>query len=176
MATAVAYIGIGSNLGLRDQFLLSALRKMEEHEEISVVLCSSIYETDPYGPVEQNNFLNMVAKVTTSLEASLLLKELQRIEMSLERKREVHWGPRTIDLDILLYNDENIKMEHLKVPHPELSKRLFVLTPLMEIEPELILPDTNESVATLHRILEYEEGVCLWKRNNGGGEFGLFEN
>ncbi|TCP17767.1 2-amino-4-hydroxy-6-hydroxymethyldihydropteridine diphosphokinase [Scopulibacillus darangshiensis] len=176
MELRTAYIGMGSNVGDRDQYLKKALEKIEQTNGIMVRSCSSIYETVPYGPVKQNDFLNMVANVQTVMSPDELLQTLQAIERSLDRKREIHWGPRTIDLDILLYDHENIVMEHLKIPHPEISKRLFVVKPLKEIYPELIMPDTSQSLKTIYERLKDEEGVRLWKENNGEGEFGLFEN
>ncbi|MBM7646438.1 2-amino-4-hydroxy-6-hydroxymethyldihydropteridine diphosphokinase [Scopulibacillus daqui] len=173
---SVAYIGLGSNMGDRDSYLFQALKKLNHHPNISIACCSSIYETEPYGPVEQREFLNLAAEVHTSLSPESLLKVCQAIECSLGRKRDVHWGPRTIDLDILLYNKENIEKENLKVPHPELSKRLFVLTPLKEINAELIVPHINESIENLYKKLKSEEGVRIWRPNNGEGEFGLFES
>ncbi|MFC7394755.1 2-amino-4-hydroxy-6-hydroxymethyldihydropteridine diphosphokinase [Scopulibacillus cellulosilyticus] len=173
---SVAYIGLGSNMGDRHGYLYQALKKLDDNPGIDITSCSSIYETEPYGPVEQNEFLNMAIEVRTSLSPEELLKVCQTIEYSLGRKRDIHWGPRTIDLDILLYNRENIKMENLKVPHPELSKRLFVLTPLKEINAELTVPHMNKSIEQLYENLKSEEGVRLWRPNNGEGEFGLFEN
>lgn len=173
---ATAYIGLGSNLGDREHYLQQALELLDQVENVAVVRCSSIYETAPYGPVEQGDFLNMAASIETLLPPMQLLKELHRIENALGRKRDIHWGPRSIDLDILLFNRDNIEEEKLSVPHPELPKRLFVLAPLMDIASHLIVPGINRSVTELYQRFKNEKGVQLWKRNNGEGEFGLFEN
>ncbi|RYM04921.1 2-amino-4-hydroxy-6-hydroxymethyldihydropteridine diphosphokinase [Sporolactobacillus sp. THM7-7] len=173
---SIAYVGLGSNMGDRPYLLRQALRKLDRTENVRVVRCSSIYETDPYGPVKQNDFLNMAIQIETLLPPDQLLDRLQRIELALKRKREIHWGPRTIDLDMLLFNQDNIDMEKLSVPHPEIARRAFVLRPLEEIAPHLVVPRLNRSVTELWQNLKEKEGVRLWKRNNGEGEFGLFEN
>ncbi|MDD9150714.1 2-amino-4-hydroxy-6-hydroxymethyldihydropteridine diphosphokinase [Sporolactobacillus sp. CQH2019] len=170
------YIGLGSNVGDRALFLKRALEKMDVAANITVVRCSSIYETDPYGPVQQDDFLNMAVLVETLLPPMALLMEIQQIEAELQRKREIHWGPRTIDLDILLYNQDAIDMEKLSVPHPEMARRAFVLRPLFEIAPHLVVPGVNRSVTDLWQNLDQKGGVRLWKANNGEGEFGLFVN
>lgn len=171
-----AYIGMGSNMGDRVFFLRQALEKLSAAKNIRVIRCSSIYETDPYGPVQQSDFLNMVVQIETLLPPQELLKEIQQIEKGLRRRRKVHWGPRTIDLDILLYNQDNIDKENLSVPHPEIGRRAFVLKPLFEIAPHLVVPGINRSVTELWQNLDQEEGVRLWRQNNGEGEFGLFAN
>ncbi|MTT33009.1 2-amino-4-hydroxy-6-hydroxymethyldihydropteridine diphosphokinase [Terrilactibacillus sp. BCM23-1] len=176
MTHSISYIGLGSNMGNRIDYLQKACEQMNQLPNVNIITCSSIYETAPYGPVKQADFLNMVAKIETSLSAVGLLHQLQQIELSLDRKREVHWGPRTIDLDILLYNQENIEMEDLIVPHPEMSKRLFVLVPLLDLNPNLTIPKIDRNVSELYNERKEDEGVRLWKRNNGEGEFGLFEN
>ncbi|MFD2617472.1 2-amino-4-hydroxy-6-hydroxymethyldihydropteridine diphosphokinase [Terrilactibacillus laevilacticus] len=176
MTQSIAYIGLGSNMGNRIDYLQKACVSMNQLSNVKIVNCSSIYETAPYGPVKQADFLNMVAKIETSLSAIDLLHQLQQIELSLNRKREIHWGPRTIDLDILLYNQENIEMEDLIVPHPEISKRLFVLVPLLDLDPNLTITKIDRTVSELYKERKEDEGVRLWKRNNGEGEFGLFEN
>lgn len=173
---SAAYIGLGSNVGDRALFLKQALEKMDATKNITVIRCSSIYETDPYGPVQQSDFLNMAVRIETLLPPKALLEEIQRIEAELQRKRKVHWGPRTIDLDILLYNQDNIDMEKLSVPHPEIARRAFVLKPLFEIAPHLVVPGINRSVTDLWQGLDQKEGVRLWKPNNGEGKFGLFVN
>ncbi|BBN97379.1 2-amino-4-hydroxy-6-hydroxymethyldihydropteridine diphosphokinase [Sporolactobacillus terrae] len=171
-----AYLGLGSNMGDRAGFLKRALEGLQAEQGVQIVRCSSIYETDPYGPVEQADFLNMTAQIETLLPALALLKKLQTIEADLNRTREVHWGPRTIDLDLLLFGQEMTYSEVLSLPHPDIARRAFVLKPLAEIAPHLVIPRENHSVLTLWQNLNEEEGVRLWKQNNGDGEFGLFES
>ena len=169
--SATAYLSLGSNLDERLQFLREAILLLNENEQIEVMDVSSIYETDPVGYVDQGNFLNVVIKIETSYTAHQLLKECMLIEQKLGRKREIRWGPRTIDLDILLYNHENIQSEDLSIPHPRMHERAFVIIPLLEIEPNIMLPTMD---SPLHDILEGvpdKKGVRLWKRKNGDDVF-----
>lgn len=171
-----AYIALGSNIGDRLQYLREAVKKLAEHEEILVVGTSSIYETDPVGYVQQNKFLNMVAYIKTSLSPFALLEVTQQIEQQLGRKRGIRWGPRTLDLDILLYNHENIETERLTIPHPRMTERAFVLVPLFEIDANIRIPNMNRSLALMIDELPDKEGVRLWKQKSGGDVFALFEN
>lgn len=172
----VAYLGLGTNIGQRESYLEHALDKLNALHQTRVISCSSIYETVPVGPVRQPDFLNMVAGVETVLPAEVLLKESQKIEKALKRKRDVHWGPRTIDLDLLVYGNLRRNSEQLSLPHPELTRRAFVLVPFMEITPHLVIPGTGKSVLELWQMLDEKEGVNIWKKNNGEGKYGLFEN
>ena len=130
-----------------------------------MVSTSSIYETEPVGYTEQASFLNMVVKVETDFTPFELLETTLTIEEELGRKRELKWGPRTLDLDILMFNQENIKSEKLTVPHPRMQERAFVMVPLKEIAIEKVLPAIPDG-----------EGVRIWKRKNGEDVFALFEN
>jgi 2-amino-4-hydroxy-6-hydroxymethyldihydropteridine diphosphokinase len=136
----ISYVGLGSNLGDREANLR---RARELLEELGPVRFSSIRETDPVGITDQPKFMNAVAEVETDLPARELLDRLLAIERALGRERaaEVRWGPRTIDLDLLLYGSETIDEPGLTVPHPRLTRRRFVLEPLHELDPELVLPD-----------------------------------
>jgi 2-amino-4-hydroxy-6-hydroxymethyldihydropteridine diphosphokinase len=134
---AVVYIALGSNLGDRRQYIEKALQKMTE-AGIVVEKISSIWETDPAGGPPQEKFLNAVIKTTTTLLPEQLLKTLQMIEQSLGRTRLIINGPRTIDLDILFYDDIVLKTDYLTIPHPRMHERDFVLRPLKEIAPDLI--------------------------------------
>lgn len=132
-----AFVGLGSNVGDRLLNIESALSKLNEIGEVTKR--SSIYETDPVGP-PQPEFLNAVCEIETSLSARDLLGALKRIEIEVGRVPRDRWGPREIDLDLLLYGDEVIDEPGLTVPHPELTNRPFVLVPLLEIAPDLELP------------------------------------
>jgi 2-amino-4-hydroxy-6-hydroxymethyldihydropteridine diphosphokinase len=136
----LAFVGIGSNLGDREDAIRRALELLGE---LGTVRASSIRETDPVGITDQPKFLNAVAEVETDLTARQLLDRLLAIELELGRDRAgaVRWGPRTIDLDLLLYGDQTIQEPGLTVPHPRLAERDFVLEPLHELDPELALPD-----------------------------------
>ncbi|TCL38242.1 2-amino-4-hydroxy-6-hydroxymethyldihydropteridine diphosphokinase [Anaerospora hongkongensis] len=133
------YIGLGSNMGDREWYLRQAVARLAELDGICISQVSSIYVTEPVGYTEQPAFLNAVAAVRTTLTAEQLLAACMKVEQSLARKRDLRWGPRTIDLDILLYGDRHICTQDLTVPHPRLMERLFVLIPLLEIAPDVAL-------------------------------------
>lgn len=134
-----AWIALGSNIAPREAYLQQAIQMLKEHSEIELKQISTVYETDPVGYEDQDQFLNLVAEVGTSLEPLELLHICQSIEKELGRKRIIRWGPRTVDLDILLYSTENMNVEELILPHPRMHERAFVLVPLAEIAPELLL-------------------------------------
>ena len=138
-----AFVGLGSNLGEREATLREALDRLGAEEEIEVVSVSSFRETDPVGVLDQPRFVNAAAELETSLPPRELLERLLEVERGLgrDRSQEERWGPRTIDLDLLLYGDEEIDGPGLTVPHPRLAERLFVLEPLLELDPGLRLPD-----------------------------------
>lgn len=129
-----AYIALGSNMGDRAGFLAAALRRMRD-AGIAVVSVSGIYETDPVGYTEQAAFLNQVCRVRTAFPPEALLETLLGIETALGRVRTIHWGPRTLDLDLLLYDDVRMQTEALTLPHPRLFERAFVLVPLRDVWP-----------------------------------------
>jgi len=136
-------VGLGSNLGEREATLWKALEGLGATEGIEVVAVSSFRETDPVGVVDQPRFVNAAAALETSLPPRELLERLLDVERSLGRDRAVEerWGPRTVDLDLLLYGGESIDEPGLEVPHPRLAERAFVLEPLLELDPDLRLPD-----------------------------------
>ena len=140
------YIALGTNIEPRDFYLSEALNLLEAHESIAIQQRSSIYETDPVGFLDQADFLNMVIEIQTLLDPLELLDTTQGIEEKLGRTRDIRFGPRTIDLDILLYNQENSTEDRLTLPHPRMSERAFVLVPLAEIASNEILPDTGKTV------------------------------
>jgi 2-amino-4-hydroxy-6-hydroxymethyldihydropteridine diphosphokinase len=136
-----AYVGIGANLGDRRATIAAALEQLAAEPGLEVVAVSSLRETDPVGVTEQPRFLNGAAAVDTDLPARALLGRLLAIEGRLGRTREgPRFGPRTIDLDLLLYGDARIDAPGLRVPHPRLHERLFALEPLAELDPELAVP------------------------------------
>ncbi len=128
-----AFLSLGSNLGERENNLKKAVEEIDKNIDISITGISNIYETEPVGYVEQGRFLNMVVAVETSLVPIKLLKELQQVEKKLKRTREIHWGPRTIDIDILTFEDLEINLPDLVIPHPRMFERAFVLIPLMDL-------------------------------------------
>ena len=134
-----AYLGLGSNIGDRRQHLVQAVGRLHAGPALQVVKVSSVYETSPVGVTAQPDFLNLVVQVTTVHTPHELLAECLGIETDLGRVRHEHWGPRTIDIDLLFYGDARIADERLVVPHPWMHERSFVLTPLAEIAPGLKL-------------------------------------
>ena len=137
---AKVYIALGSNIGDREASLREAIKFLKNHSSIKITKISSLYESEPVGPVKQGNFYNMVVEIETELTPENLLSACQLIEQRLKRKKTVKWGPRTIDLDILLYDFLEVNLEELIIPHPEMKNRAFVLVPLLEIAPEAKLP------------------------------------
>ena len=157
-----AYVGLGSNLGDRAGNLLLALRGMME-ASLCVTRVSSIYETEAISEIEQPLFLNMVAEIGNHLPTpEQVLARLLRIEFALGRTREVKDGPRTIDLDLLMYGDIKKDTEFLKLPHPCLHERRFVLEPLVEIAPKLVHPRLMKSAAELLETIEDKSTVQKW--------------
>jgi 2-amino-4-hydroxy-6-hydroxymethyldihydropteridine diphosphokinase len=135
------YIGLGSNLASPEKQIQAAFRSLASLPDTKLVKCSSLYQSQPMGPQDQPDYVNAVAQITTELSAEFLLQQTQLIESQQGRLRETkRWGPRTLDLDILLYGQELINKVHLTVPHAGMKHREFVLYPLFEIAPDLILP------------------------------------
>jgi 2-amino-4-hydroxy-6-hydroxymethyldihydropteridine diphosphokinase len=149
-AVTRAFIGLGGNLGDRESTLRRALTLLGERPGVEVVHVSSLRETDPVGIVDQPRFLNGAAIIETSLEAGELLRELLAVEAELGRVRDgQRFGPRTIDLDLLLYGDEAIDRPGLTVPHPRLHERVFALEPLAELDPALVIPGVGPVIDVL---------------------------
>ena len=154
---SVSYIGIGSNLGNRQENCFRALEILEKRG-IKVQRKSSLYETEPWGVKDQPRFVNMVVQIETTLKPNDLLRILKDIETEIGRQDSFHWGPRMIDLDILLFNDLVLNEEDLQIPHPYLHEREFVLRPLNEIAPEVIHPVFQISIDKLtHNILRVRD-------------------
>ena len=137
---ATAFVGIGSNLGDREAHLRAALDRLAAEDGIDVVAVSQLRETEPVGPVEQGPFLNGAVQVTTDLPPRELLARLLDVEQRLGRVRGERFGPRTIDLDLLVYGDEIVDEPGLALPHPRLHERRFALEPLAELAPGLVVP------------------------------------
>ena len=146
---ATAFVGIGSNLGDREIHLRTALEALAAEEGIEVVGVSRLRETEPVGPVEQGPFLNGAVQVATELPPRELLARLLNIEERLGRVRGERFGPRTIDLDLLVYGDEIVDEPGLTVPHPRLHERRFALEPLAELSPALVVPGCGPVSALL---------------------------
>ena len=143
------YWSIGSNQGNREHYFAQARRHFEQVAALEVIAVSPIYETEPVGFSRQPAFLNAALEIGTTLEPLELLEIAQQIEKELGRKRDIVWGPRTIDLDLLLYGDRQITSEKLVVPHPRMHERKFVLVPLAQLIPEQVVPVHRDKVRTL---------------------------
>ena len=146
----IAYIGFGSNLNDRLGYIKSAAQEIKNNGYCKIVKFSSIYETKPFGEKDQPNFLNAVAKIETSLSVQELFTFIKNIEKKLGRKDTYKWGPREIDLDLLFFNEIVFSNENLTVPHPGISQRDFVLTPLKEIEPLLFHPVLKQKISDIY--------------------------
>lgn len=145
----IAFIGIGSNKGDRPKACADAIAALETWHCCGAIKSSSLYESEPWGYVEQGMFINCAVKMETSADAFALFSFLQETEQALGKDKEFHWGPRTIDLDLLFFNQEIIDTPGLKVPHPLLHQRRFVLEPLSELDPSWLHPVLNQPVAKL---------------------------
>ncbi len=140
MNNVIVYISLGSNLNNPQLQLENALQSLKSLDGSKFLCCSKFHETAAIGPGIQPDYLNAAAKISTRLPPIELLKNLQAIENQQKRERTIHWGARTIDLDILLYGDHIINLPNLTIPHPRMKGRAFVMEPLLEIEPGLIVP------------------------------------
>ncbi len=152
-------LAIGSNMGDKEKYLTDALETLIANPDIRNVIVSDYIETEPYGYVDQDKFLNGAVTLETLLSAENLLIFLHEIEAKAERKREIHWGPRTLDLDILLYDDVCMHTKELTIPHIDMCNRMFVLEPLMQIAPGLVHPVRRRTIYDLYHILKEKENA-----------------
>ncbi|MEW5761866.1 MAG: 2-amino-4-hydroxy-6-hydroxymethyldihydropteridine diphosphokinase [Bacillota bacterium] len=159
----IAYVGVGSNVGDRRWFVREALRLLDEVPGVKVRRVAPLYLTAPVGDVAQEWFLNTVAEIDTVLPPQKLLSALLAIEARLGRVRTRRWGPRTVDLDLLLYDDAEIRTPELTVPHPRLTGRAFAVVPLADLAPERVLPggararDLAAALAVVQPVARVEE-------------------
>ncbi len=165
---ALVYLGLGANLGRRIKTLEDGIKRLGAHPGISVLARSPYYETEPLGGPPQPWFINAALGIETGLSPQELLRVAQEIERGLGRKHnpdeEERWGPRTIDIDILLYDNRIVEDEDLKIPHPMMHQRRFVLEPLADISPELVHPVLNETVS---RLLDTVKGIITESNMQG---------
>ncbi len=160
-----AFIGVGSNIGEKIENCMKAISLLDSIEGCSVIKRSSFYKTEPVGYKDQDWFINCVVMIETELSPYELLEKLKEIELSMGREKGVRWGPRIIDLDILLYEDTVIDSDELTIPHLLMHKRRFVIVPLNEIAPDFIHPVLKKSIKELlKRIPEDGQEVALIKR------------
>ena len=163
-AAVTAYLGLGSNVGDRLAALTEALALLDAMPGLRLVTCSSVYETEPWGVTEQPAFLNLAAGFETTLSPERLLAAGKSVESKVGRTETYRWGPRVIDVDILLYGDEvvNSAEPDLLIPHARLAERAFVLAPLAEIAPDVAVPPDGVAVRTLLDAVDGREGVVRW--------------
>lgn len=150
------FIALGSNIGDRLGYLGKAVLILGQHPKITPIQYSSIYETDPVGYLDQDRFYNMVIEIATELSPLELMQTLLDIELRLGRERRIQYGPRTIDLDLLLYGDLCIELPELILPHPRLHERSFVLVPLGEIAPDAVHPKERKKIGELLQHISIE--------------------
>ena len=143
------FIGLGSNLGARETYLVRAIAELRATSGVILHACSSVLETEPVGVTDQPKFLNAVLELRTSVEPGALLKTLRSIEQRLGRVKRERWREREIDLDILYFGSRTIDRDGLKIPHPEIANRKFVLAPLAELAPDFIDPMRTLSIRSL---------------------------
>ena len=158
-----AYIGLGSNLGDPPAQIREALDQLTNRPEVRAVVCSSLYRSRPMGPQDQPAYANAAARLETECEPLELLDVLLAVERSLGRNRDAErrWGPRMIDLDLLLYGNETLRCPRLSLPHPGLTEREFVVLPLLEIAPDLTLPDGRQLAGIAARLPR--NGLRVWE-------------
>lgn len=147
-------LGLGSNMGRRERNITAALQALETTRDVEVAKVSSLYETEPVGgPEDQPRYLNAAAHLRTALPPERILAVCRHIEDTLGRKRDIPWGPRTIDLDILCYGAEIRSTPELMIPHPMMHERRFVLEPLAEIVPDFVHPAMQQTIRDLYEEL-----------------------
>lgn len=157
------YLSLGSNMGDRQSYLGQAIEALSQLPDTEMKTVSSLYETPAWGNTNQADFLNLACHLETDLEPLALLEWIHQIEADLGRVRHEKWGPRTIDIDILLFGQLEMDSEVLTIPHPFMTERAFVLVPLLEIAPNLIIPGKARSVKDFLRLLDRSEIALLGK-------------
>ena len=165
MAESVtAYLGLGGNLGDRLAALTEALRLLDSTPGMRRTACSSVYETEPWGVAEQPHFLNLVAGYETTLPPVGLLAVCKKVESQVGRTESYRWGPRLIDVDILLYGDQAVSVADpdLQIPHPRMMQRAFVLVPLAEIAADAIVPPDEVAVLYMLDAVDGKDGATWW--------------
>ena len=159
MSETVAYLGLGANLEDREDSLGKAVELLSAESGLHLLRCSRIYETEPWGVADQPAFLNSVAEVATTLAPEKLLDVCKAVEDRMGRRPGIRWGPRLIDVDILLYGNLVVRLPHLEIPHPRLHLRAFALVPLAELAATAVHPALEKTIGELAAAVEGREGV-----------------
>ncbi len=158
------FLCFGSNVGEREAYLNKAVSSIRNRKDIQIRAVSSIYETEPWGKKNQNFFLNQVVEIETRLDPQRLLIVCQEIEKALEGEKKSRWGPRTIDVDLLLFGDRVVDEDTIQVPHPRLLERKFVLVPLAEVAPSVIIPKYGKTVRDALNVCLDRGSVKLYEK------------
>ena len=148
------YVGLGSNMGNRQQYMSRAVELISDHTAMRLIQQSEVLETAPYGLTDQADFLNQVLIIETDLSAERLLEECKLIENELGRVRSIKWGPRTMDIDILFYEDMVVHSAELQIPHSDLHNREFILKSMLELDPKLVHPVLGQSMQEIYNNME----------------------
>jgi 2-amino-4-hydroxy-6-hydroxymethyldihydropteridine diphosphokinase len=157
----IVFLGLGSNIGDKEEHINKALTLISEFNEVKKI--SHIYLTEPVGNINQEWFLNCVVEIETEIDPKKLLSSIKSIERKLGRTKTVKNGPRSIDIDILFYGDFVVKTKNLVIPHPLIQERLFVLQPMMDVNPDFVHPILNKSILKLYESHPWAQRVMLYK-------------
>ena len=160
------FLGLGSNVGDKEKHLAQACDKISTIEGSSIIHVSSVYESEPWGRKDQEPFLNQVIEIKTNLKPGTFFTVCQKIEKSMGRELSLRWGPRIIDIDLLLYHHRIIDDKGLQVPHPRLTQRRFVLVPLVEIAPHVIIPGIGKNTLEILRACEDSGKVIIYRKRS----------